>query len=511
MRFVRNALRVVALASLVVGALATGTPQAGARSDVGAVTVTWPDVTAFNSAAYDYIVDIGYNGPDQVVIRDTKRGATFDSLSGGRYQVAFYGDGISQLAVFLCHEGSCDEVAESPLLQVYGSLHVPTAPAWMGPATSDYGNAFPRPPAGVETPAFDVDWQVSTPPASDGSPGTVVAEGAAAGVSAFPPPPATAGLVDGRRYVYSVRASMSGPEWGSIAESKDTEFRWDSVAPAVTLETGYNVSKGGRTTYKASDTFYPIEDGTGDKLMIDLTPDETVEHYVYEVVAGDGSTVARHGRTWLSDRSWQPTWDGREFGGLLVPAGAYRLVLHAYDRAGNLASTERRITVSYEHERTVVFRHTYSPAKTQYDQLVGKCSRLEKPARPNWPGSIGYMSGTPCSTRAGTEVVTAHAVRVPWSNLHKYLSTRVSVTGGKATGARSYLVILYLTRNEGWDAPEVLDDNMGVHPGRTVDGFRTVLGVDEKRPTLVWEVGNANGAKYDVKSFTVTVKYRVWR
>jgi hypothetical protein len=194
-----------------------------------------------------------------------------------------------------------------------------------------------------------------------------------------------------------------------------------------------------------------------------------------------------------------------------VPAGAYRLVVRALDRAGNVASVERSITVSDEHVRTVVFRRTYSPSKTQYDQYVGRCTRLQKPARAGWPGSIGYVSNTPCASKGETAVLTAHAVRLPWSNMEDYVSTRVSVTGGRATSARSYLALLYYSTGGSWTAKSVLDDRLGLHAGHTVNGDRTVLGVDDRKPTIYWEVGLSEGAKYDVKSFTVTVRYHVFK
>ena len=152
------------------------------------------------------------------------------------------------------------------------------------------------------------------------------------------------------------------------------------------------------------------------------------------------------------------------------------------------------------------FRKTVSAGGSLKDQYVGRCSTLRKPSLRGWTGSLGLYTNTKCRrTFENSLIVTMHAVRTPLGAV-KYGDFRVSAYGGAAKAApRSLAYLEYLNRSEDWVADTRMSTSLTTHHGATRPGSNFVWG----DRYVVWGAYTAMGAKYDIKNFTVTLKYFV--
>jgi len=198
-------------------------------------------------------------------------------------------------------------------------------------------------------------------------------------------------------------------------------------------------------------------------------------------------------------------WNGKRPDGRSAASGYYKLML--WDSAGDPINVQPIIRVDARRMVTKTWTKTVSAAGSVADQYVGRCSTLRKPAGRGWTYSLGFWANTRCSTTSTSAslVSTVHAVRLP-KIYGTYSSVRVSMYGGSATskpGSRG--VIRYLTAAGKWTSETVVTSPLGYHSGLQ----RTASGMVYSDRSFAWGFYTLNMHRYDVKSFTVVVQYRV--
>lgn len=214
---------------------------------------------------------------------------------------------------------------------------------------------------------------------------------------------------------------------------------------------------------------------------------------------GSGAVV----RTFDLTASDSASWDGRDAGGSLVPAGAYTLV--ALNAEGPAIVTGA-VTVSLQRlvRKSVTVR--LLPTKI-FGKYAGSCSTLRKPSMRGWAGSYGYYANTKCrrQTWNASAVVTLHGIRVPAAE--HYVDARIDTYGGAAKAKpRSRGGIEYWSdAGQKWTSFRFNGARVGWHNGATVGA--TAL-VDSER-WITWRFFTAFSSRYDVAKFRVVVRYDV--
>lgn len=304
---------------------------------------------------------------------------------------------------------------------------------------------------------------------------------------------APTGLSDGP---YRVRVQVKyadDPTWLSAETSSqdEGEFGIDLTPPATVVLR--------RTSPKL---FFPIDDDYQDVVFFE-NPTEAADYYTLIVTDGSGHEVYRK-LTWY--RPPELSWAGLTNGGRVVPEGTYDVRYELADQSGN-TSVSNTVPVRVSHKRLVWnwWVKKAVPARSLVDRQVGRCSTLRVPSARGWTGSLGLYSNTKCrSTSRPSVVSTVHRVRMP--RAMDYGSLRVAVDGGAATAAPSSVAHLsYLTAQGDWNQPTQLGPSLEHHPGATESAAYFI------RPdrTFTWGVSAARGARYDVKMFTVKVRFMV--
>lgn len=291
------------------------------------------------------------------------------------------------------------------------------------------------------------------------------------------------------------RVSYDDPDFGQFDERIDgLTFRVDVTAPVV-------------TAVQASDsTIFPVADGFHDIVSIEThawdASDMTVKH---EIRNAAGELVRSLGPVPASSVTVQ-TWDGRDATGRIVPSGRYTvttIVTDAFDQS--TAAGPFTITVSTKRLVNRTFTRTVTAKESLVAKSVGRCSTLKMPSARGWRGSMGLYTGTRCKgSIKATLVSTAHALRVPAAL--RYGSIRVTAYGGAAKAEpRSLAYLTYLHPRDGWGADTQMSTRLGDHAGTTVRAGDYLF----KDGTFEWGAYTADGARYDIKNFTVRMTYTV--
>lgn len=223
-----------------------------------------------------------------------------------------------------------------------------------------------------------------------------------------------------------------------------------------------------------------------------------------------GDTVVRHLTPSWSGTVGTAVWGGRNDSCVLVPEASYTVVVVDVD--GNRSTLQRTVTVSHAAGVLRTWRRTVSAAGSKVEQFVGRCSTLRSPALRPWTGSLGYYANTRCggTTWNASAVSTGHQVLVPVAvtSSVQLRDLQVNTYGGSARAVPgSQAVIRYLTSSWDWRNEKVLASWVGTHAGvrRT-----TATMIDRTHRYLRWGFATAYGNRYDVKSFTVVVRYYTW-
>jgi hypothetical protein len=253
-------------------------------------------------------------------------------------------------------------------------------------------------------------------------------------------------------------------------------------------------------------TIYPLIDTPTYPRSVTFTftgPEDYGYDHLILVRDSDGTTLTNLD-AWTDTNHISGTWDGRGADGTAAPAGGYTAVV--VDSWGNSAAVTAHVTVSPQRLVLRTFRTTVSASRSLVDKYVGRCSQLRKPSLRRWSGSLGFYANSRCKRQTwnASAVATVHAVRVPAAA--EYRDVRVSLYGGAAKAMpRSRGVVRYLTAKGTWVAESVVSRSLGTHNG-ALQGMRGML---QDGRWFAWGFATAFNLRYDVRNFTVTVRYYV--
>lgn len=516
----RRALALTAVVAALVGGGLAAIAPASAEGDP---VITWPTITALNPTTTDYPVTTSYDGADHLFLTVSAGGAVAAQPlpSNGTTPAEFPADydGSVELAVAVCPTdtyvaASCARVGDAHDIAVYDELVTVLTPrGTRGPTTPFELSLEPLESEGT----VDVSWEVRPAAQPDGAP---VLSGAAHDVPRAPEIELSGlgahdELVDGQRYVLRADVTATSELFGTLQGSAETEFYWDSVVDAPGIR--FDVSdRFLNKVLRDVDVFYPARDARyewRDELQIVVLhpaqSGEPLASLTVTIADPDGDIV----QVVDGPRS-RYEWNGRDQDGRLVPPGPYDVTVTVVDQQGNEASAQREVEVSQERLVHATWEKTIKPRSYLTDKFVGRCASLKMPARKSWRGSIGLRSsdaGPACRKLEAQTASTIYGIYLPRSPLgryDRYDDVRVSTYGGGTPGTGySYLVHWYWSTDGEWIARSQFDARLGWHAGKKLDSEVVHGDPEEEAPYILWSAGLAEGAKYDVRSFKVSVRY----
>jgi hypothetical protein len=318
------------------------------------------------------------------------------------------------------------------------------------------------------------------------------------------------GLPSGTYYL-DTHLSVDSVDYGHLEGSMGSgpggpmEVLVDNDAPTLTVR-------------KTPPVLYPVGDDYVDFFTVYAKASEWSKATL-EVTNAHGDRVFRSLPSQLSDQdfNWNdaPSWDGRK-GGTIVPEGRYRATLTVVDLAGNTTTWSTPFRVSHKHLQWTLFKRTVTAADSIYGKpYIGRCATLARPAQGGPRGSLGFYSATKChGTLASAGVATNHGMYIPKAYKNHWDYAQVILNGGPATSAKgNYINLAYLRPNSRklWNGKFFTKGN-GAHKGlRYPIGASGVFGRSTDRPYIVWTNGATAGSRYDVRSYTVLVRYQALR
>lgn len=265
-------------------------------------------------------------------------------------------------------------------------------------------------------------------------------------------------------------------------------------------------------------TFYPARDGFKDLLTVayavsDDSTDTTL-HRRAQVANGQGTAVLDRATDVASPGTHSFSWDGRNASGALQPKGDYTVTLTVSDSAGNVSTWTRAVTLSPKRIVNRTFRTTVGASRSTYDRQVGRCSTLRKPSLRGWTGSLGYYSNTRCRGRdVASMSATINRVSVPRAFRGRYGDLRINVYGGAARSRPSSSAALdyWNHKQSNWVARKFMGSSVRTHAGKSVGARPLIHHNAAGRPIVAWDFLTAAGHRFDVKTFTVVLKYQLLR
>lgn len=467
---------------------------APAEAPTGDVEVTFPSVTRFNPDVTDYVVSVVDHAPEAGALYVVNQNQdTFAVPPDGQVPVTFdYNADDTFVWVIRCGY-PCVEVARSESLDIYRRVgfdvaHVRNrAPLRPGPVELQVANT--EAPAGSE---LDVAWRIVAPDASVVAEGEQTMPSNAAARLRFEVPE---GLDQDATYELVADASLATEDFGLLEGTTSFEFVFDDDA------------NGDVELPESIPTLFPAPDGYRDRLrVVAQLRNGGMRHAFLDVLTPQGKVVKTFGTGGPGNYRGQVVmdWDGR-VAGKPVAAGRYQLRVRGEDRAGNQADVRTTFRVSDDKLRWKKWKADLSPAPSQVNSFVGRCSSLKKQRG----GGLGLYSQTSCQKPKQSVVVSVHGVYLPPAFGGRYRNMRVSVRGGAARGAReAYLVLGYLTEDGDFLNRAQFDGRSGLHRGGTHKKGDLVRDPASGQPAIYWQVGLSEGSRYDVKRFRVEIQYR---
>jgi hypothetical protein len=467
-------------------------------------TVTFPTDTTIGQEDYVVTVEDALGGG---VLRLSSGGtrsswATLPS-SGASEPVTFWVEGATTVAVFRCSTRAtqvCAATGRAEDVTVNRRITASTGSSWDVISTRlghPYATTLTIQDPETTGPV-DLAWQVEQ--------GGVPVEGYAgtaslvrdAGNQVHPSIDLT-GLPDGS-YEMAWTPSTTTEEFGTVVGTNGprSNFVVDNTAPPV------------NRIALPRNNVYPYRDGYRDVATIKAFPgfvDDIAGARLDIIRKSTGRRVRVLAPVDLQANPMLFRWNGRNGAGNPVAGGQYRIRVRAWDAAGNttrkLMTKEVTVVRKKLAERTM--RRTRSAGYSMIHKYTGACSTVRRPALRGWANSLGLYSNTRCTRDFDASFVsTTHATRLPAAA--RYGSLRVSTYGGAATtqpGSLAY--ITYLTRRDTW----VADTRMGSRLGNHAGPRRRVGPLKRDGRWLIWAVYTAQDARYDVKSFTISMNYWV--
>ncbi|CAN5620287.1 hypothetical protein BH11ACT8_BH11ACT8_14830 [soil metagenome] len=478
-----RAFLVAVLSLSALPALAVAGPAAAVEDTV----LTWPEVTGFNYATTPYVIhavsqdltglQVRVNGSKQPTPVSAEGDLTPRFVRGGKQVVE-----VQRCAPTCVH-------LDSRVVYAYDSFFVArTAPLTFGPHR-DLGFTYGVGPAGVDA---TVTWSIvdsGATPEQD-----VVLVGGEDDVTTsdavpFGPVTLPAGTPDGP---YELRRHLAGESatFGTLDRDLDpVVVTWDSTPDPGTVDLSEKV-------------IYPEPDGYLDAVSIGVSSAPG-----REVVIRDGAGTERARFSGYDFHDDQVVWRPAR----ALPAGRYTVRLTTTDRAGNTATMAQHLQVRRGHLAWRTFTKTLTAKASLDDSSVGSCSTLATRVEGRPKGALGYYSQTRCTRENDSDVTTISRADLPRSLTGKYLDFRLSVTGGKAKGVRdAYAVVYYYdAKKRSYVNRAQLSPREETHPAKGVRKPRSLVVDAARKPHVFWFVGLTAGSRYDVESFTVTVRYQV--
>ncbi|WP_154402594.1 FlgD immunoglobulin-like domain containing protein [Nocardioides speluncae] len=302
----------------------------------------------------------------------------------------------------------------------------------------------------------------------------------------------------------TARTSFDQPPFGPHrAVASPAYFDVDQAAPTLSLSLG--------TT-----SVYPATDGYRDRLTIRYGTSEQVSQRVD--IRNAAGTVVRTLATGTlgsghSGAARTITWNGRDSADNVVPAGSYTVRFDGVDRVGRSATVARSVTVSHKKLVQKTWQRVVraGDAVARGGAIVGSCSSLRRPARSDWPGSLGLHSRTKCQRAADSPVTVLQRAAVPKAFEGRYGRLQIWLYGGGARGlsggGRGARIDLGYASTAGPLAQRVrFGGTVGSHAGRSAYAPNFVH-AKFGSPYVKWLVGVNGGSKYDVRSYTLKLTY----
>ncbi|KAA1419120.1 hypothetical protein F0U44_11730 [Nocardioides humilatus] len=500
----RSSVRVRAAALVaLLAALASGILVAAPSSSAdGTLTVTWPEITDLNPDITDYVIDVQHTGAGHLMLLFQGTTWTVEPVASSGPHVATFPAGVNgtlHLRLYECpteaFTNDCRERGPFHEVHVYTRFLAGTDTPWrVGPSMLRPILITPAP-----TTTLDIAWTVHL----RGGSGPVLVSGDATGVPAggpLPPIGPTDALFDGHEYDYTATVTADAGVYGHLVGEITDTFEWDATNESKII--GFDV----RDTFlhrmvKDADVFYPAaDDGDGwrDEVRIHLVGNTDPMKSVQTTITGPSGDLMLS----VADRAF--LWNGRDGDGELLPEGTYTVTMDTVDQADNEKVVTGQIDLSYERLVQTTWKRTVSARGTMLDKYVGRCASLKTPARAGWRGSLGFRAEARCS-RSQRGVATSHGIYIPVGPFQMPLWVRIDAYGGGGRG--SQLSIYQYNRRSEWIARAKLDGKVRQHRGNQVSAVRAVLGDVWDDPHVIWSVGLDDGAAYDVRDFTVNVRY----
>ena len=515
-----------ALAAVTAPAVATPAPAGATAADAPAVSVTWPTSTRVNPTVtpYEFTVTDNPTGAHLFYTWGWPDSPIWESGPGtpvaetGATTVDFgSAAGEGAVRIWSCPDtawsDSCLEVARSPHVDAWWDMRVyegQGTPEWrrsgVQHVTYWYGPKAPLADKPTGTwELLDANQQPLTPAVTGPLTDADLAFSPDTGDSTltFTIPD---GLPSGTYYLdahMSAESADYGHLEGSIGAGGSglMEVMVDNDPPTVTVG-------------KTPPVLYPAADDYVDFYTV-LAKASEWSKGTLEVTNSHGDRVFKSLPSQLSSTDFNytdaPAWNGRQ-GGKIVPEGRYRATLTVVDLAGNATTWSTTFTVSHKRLQWTTFRKTVTAASSMVGKpYIGKCATLAHPAP---RGSLGFYSATKCHGDAATAgVATNHGLYVPKAYQNQYEYMQVILNGGPATSAKSnYIHLAYLRPHSKrlWDGKFFTKGN-GAHPGMRYGGSSGVFDKSTDKPYILWTNGATDGSRYNVRSYTVVVRYRALR
>lgn len=418
-------------------------------------------------------------------------------------------DGAGTVIIQRCYnpwyfESLCRDTGLSRTITVHRNLGNWTDDYWLGELNPTVKPLRPRIKVYDTLPqgtTLTLDWFIEddttgNPLTGDGTSGqitgiTLDAEGM------FQPSILAFGATLNHNHLLRGTLSYADADFGTVSGAiRDVTFRPDTVAPAIT------------SVSRSRSTIYPYKDTYQDTVNVTLRPG-TYSHYdkpVMEIRNSGGTVVRRISLSTPDAVVFTGVWNGRTSSGVSVPAGTYTIRGVLTDEAGNVSTLDGgSISVIRKKLATKWFKKTVTPKASFARQIVGACSTLAKPSARGWTGSFGLYSNTRCSRgEAAGFVESHHVLKVPAAI--RYGTVKMSVYGGAARAKPGSVgVHVWYGARDSWVSPRQLSPTLGSHSAVT----KTAGSLLHDGRWLYWAAVAGFSSRYDVKSFSVTMDYKV--
>ena len=520
------ALAALTMLATTLAGTAIGTAPAASAEDPAPVTVTWPEVTQFNPTQTSYEFTVTNNGTGHLFYsfgyaNEYVWEVPAQPLPGTDVTMDFtqWSQHQGVIKIWSCtgedwaDDGSCTEAARSPQLAEYSSFllgdHQGTPmPRGAGPNQTKIYYA-PQPPMVTEP---TITWELLN---TDKRPFVPAVTGVVSAAELDTSPDSDISklpytIPTGRpsgQYFLDVRMSADDPVFGHLEGSFGANddlitVNLDSDAPVLNVR-------------KTDPVIYPVSDGYHDGLTIRGTTNELTTG-TFEVTNAAGQRVYRSTGHRMSDDInsnyyGAPSWSGRR-DGKIVPEGRYHLEYTAADSAGNKSTWTGSVAVSHKSLQWTTFKRTVSAKDSlSAKPYVGACSTLA--SRPQ--GALGFYSQTRCKGSVErSAVISNHGMYIPKAYQNHYDWLQVTLNGGPDTGSSSnYMVLGYISPRTGKMIYEsVLRGGNGAHPAQRMNVTdRVIFDRSTDKPFIIWSNGLTAGSRYNVRSYTVQVRYQALR